>query len=176
MIPDALIRVAEYMDRDALRALMAAWCPPGALHAQALLRLAFPALTREPARAWATVCARFYTPDLCGPVARLLRRAGADLNHHRGMPLLLAAEKGCLPAVRALLASGADPKSSGTLWQDCPCPLEVNLKNAYNPHVVRALLRAGAPVTYHAVRAARKRGNDQQLQQLHGNKRARITK
>jgi ankyrin repeat protein len=58
----------------------------------------------------------------------------------RATPLSQAVRSGDLETVRLLLATGADPNTTGTAgWT----PLHVAVDHG-NPHVVRALLEAGA--------------------------------
>jgi hypothetical protein len=154
-----MVHVFTYLEPAFLRALIAAGgcCCPAAPHqAAALLRAAFPRLACYELSEWVAECAapsagRFSaaTDPVSPHTLRLLRVAGAPMDC---TALEACARVGSGPAVAALLAAGVDA-AKGVVWQTAPCPLEAAVGNGHLD-VARMLLRAGAPVTYHALRVA----------------------
>lgn len=154
---DCILHVASFLSGDSLLAMVnGGWRPVGTYHASALLKLAFPVLIKYHVSHWGWVCAQFPRVHMLNDmVVRLLVHAGADVNASNGRALLSASRYGCTPAVVALINAGADPICSGGLWQSYDTPIEANLNGSFDITLVRELLAAGAPVTYHVMRLAR---------------------
>jgi hypothetical protein len=157
---DSLIHVMSFLPAHDIQSFLNAtgWDPVDHCVA-ALLKIVFRGQLQDWMRIqdWlAFVPPRILTPKLIS----LMQRAGAQVNAKGGLALLRACFKQCIPAVHALLRAGADPRASGTLYQDEPTPLSQLLSScrskACDPvllDAVGALVEAGAPVTYHARRA-----------------------
>jgi len=151
---DCMVHVFTYLEPAALRSLIVrgGCCYPAAAHqARALLRAAFPRLAcyEGMLTEWVGECVRLCGGALSFYTLRLLRRAGVPMD---GTALESCARIGCAPAVRAVLAAGADA-AKGVVWQSAPSALQSAVEGGHLG-VARILLEVGAPVTYHALRGA----------------------